>query len=349
MIVVNLSVFIIMDKILSIGITSYKRIKELERCIKSIETKYVDDIEIIVSEDCSPLSREIGEHVETLARQIPYDLKFIPNEHNLGYDRNLGAIIKKSRGEFVFLMSDDDAFYPGFLDVLIPFIKKQENKRYGVIYAPFVYSDTRRKDRNHGKDLVIEATEANAGKYIYDSILFSGLIFKKQYVEGLDAESFLNMNFYQVYMYLKMIYHHGGYYFAKPSVYCVGDGENAYGKSESSGGNAIIADRSSVMSNVEFCRTLIMVIKRFDKEEGSHVFKSFEAQYSFRCYSLLSMARSVSLSFYKDFWKRLNNLDMTLRPIAKVYYYMLLVLGSRISNTLTYYAKRWAKNDEKDI
>lgn len=335
--------------VLSIGITSYKRIKELERCIKSVDTKYVDDVEIIVSEDCSPLSKEIGEHVDALSKEIPYELKFMPNEHNLGYDRNLGAIIKKSRGEFVFLMSDDDAFYPGFLDILIPFVKSQVSKNYGVIYAPFVYEDTRRKDRNHGKDMQIEAGEENAAKLIYDSILFSGLVFKREYVEKLDAEGFLNMNFYQVYMYLKMIYHYGGYYFAHPSVLCVGDGENAYGKSESSGGNALIADRSSVMSNVEFCRTLIMVVKRFDQEEGTHVFKSFEAQYSFRSYTLLSMARSVSIPFFKDFWRRLNALDMHLRPIARVYYYMLLILGSRISNGLTYYAKRRAKHDEKDV
>lgn len=338
-----------MGPLITIGITSYKRIKELERCIKSVDTKFVEDIEIIVSEDCSPLSKEIDEHVEALAKEIPYELKFMPNEHNLGYDRNLGAIIKKSRGEYVFLMSDDDALYPGFLDILIPFIKQQKERDYGVIYAPFVYSDTRRKERNHNKDFVIDKGEDNACKYIYDSILFSGLIFKKEHVEKLDAEDFLNMNFYQVYMFLKMIYHYGGYYFAKPSVLCVGDGENAYGKSESSGGNALIADRSSVLSNVEFCRTLIMVIKRFDKEEGTQVFKSFEAQYSFRSYTLLSMARSVSRAFFKDFWRRLNALDMNLRPIAKVYYYMLLILGSRISNGLTYYAKRWAKNDGKDI
>lgn len=38
-----------MSKILSIGITSYKRVNELVRCINSIGTKYVDDIEILVS------------------------------------------------------------------------------------------------------------------------------------------------------------------------------------------------------------------------------------------------------------------------------------------------------------
>ena len=63
------------NPILSIGITSYKRVEELIRCIKSIETQYGDDIEIIVSEDCSPLSKEIGERVEALKKDCPYMLQ----------------------------------------------------------------------------------------------------------------------------------------------------------------------------------------------------------------------------------------------------------------------------------
>jgi hypothetical protein len=62
-----------------------------------------------------------------------------------------------------------------------------------------------------------------------------------------------------------MMLHYGGYYFEKPSVLCVGDGENAYGISESSGGNAILANRKSVKSNLEFNKTLIKVIRMFDE------------------------------------------------------------------------------------
>ena len=42
-----------MKPILTIGITSYKRVNELIRCIKSVNTRYIDDIEILVSEDNS--------------------------------------------------------------------------------------------------------------------------------------------------------------------------------------------------------------------------------------------------------------------------------------------------------
>lgn len=335
-----------MKPILSIGITSYKRINELERCIRSVDTKYVDDIEVIVSEDCSPLSKAIGEKVEFLTKNVKFKLAFMPNEHNLGYDGNLGAIIRKSRGEYVFLISDDDAIFEGFLDMLIPFLKNSCNN-FGVIYSPFVYTASKKKDRNYGKEFVLDRGINNCKKHIYDSILFSGLIFKKEYVKDLDASRFLNMNYFQVYMFLKTIYHFGGYYFAQPSIWCVGDGENAYGLSESSGGNELLVNRKSVISNLEFNKTLIKVIRIFDEEEKTDVLSSFEKQYSIHSYSGLSLARRMGVKYFKEYWKTLNNLDIEIYPIAKVYYYLLLILGSNVSDSLTSVVKKKIKHDEK--
>lgn len=335
-----------MRPVLSIGITSYNRVQELARCITSINTRFVDDIEVFVSEDCSPMSKEIGETVQRLKSSCAFRLEFMPNEHNLGYDGNLGAIIKKAQGEYLFLISDDDAVYEGFLDILIPFLK-DESKRYGVIYSPFVYSGSKRVDRNYGKDMEIEKGEKNCARHIYDSILFSGLVFKKELVESYDAGRFLNMNYFQVYLFLKTLYHHGGYYFAHPSIWCIGDGENAYGLSESSGGNALLANRKSVISNLEFNKTLIEVIKLFDSEEHTNVLGSFEKQYSLHAYSGLSIARQMDKEYYHAYWTKLKSLGIKIYPIARLYYFTLSLFGAKFMNLATSFARRKFKHDEK--
>lgn len=335
-----------MKPLLSIGITSYNRVKELERCITSIKTRFNEEIEVIVSEDCSPQSKEIGEAVERLKGVCPFRLEFMPNKHNLGYDRNLGAIIQKSQGKYVFLISDDDSHFEGFLDLLIPFLRGEDNN-FGVVYSPFVYSEDKRVDRNYGQDMIVEAGETSCCKHIYDSILFSGLVFRKEFVEKYDAGGFLNMNYFQVYLFLKMLYHHGGYYFEHPSVWCVGDGENAYGISESSGGNDLLANRKSVISNLEFNKTLIRVIKIFDEEEQTSVFKSFEKQYSLHAYSGLSIARRRGLKYYRSYWNKLNSLGLRIYPIAKVYYVVLLILGADFTNALTSSVRKLVKHEKK--
>ena len=91
-----------MEKI-SIIIPVYNGADKLERCLESINTKYVNDIEILVSEDHSPLSTEIESMVNSVKNTSAYSILFSSNEVNLGYDMNLGSIIQKSNGKYVFL------------------------------------------------------------------------------------------------------------------------------------------------------------------------------------------------------------------------------------------------------
>lgn len=333
-----------MNLLLTIGITSYKRVNELVRCINSIQTKYCDDIEILVSEDKSPLSRKIQSKVESLAQKSQYAIRFTTNEVNVGYDMNLGSIINKSNGKYIFFMSDDDAIAENSLDSIIEFLK-QDNK-YGVFYAPFMYMSNGKLDRVHGKDHVIPAGERSAAKYIYDSILFSGLIFRKDYVSKFDASRFKNYNYFQVYMFLEMLLHYGGYYFSTPSVLCIGDGENAYGISESSGGNELLANRKSIKSNLEFNKTLIKVIRLFDSDELTHIIDSFEKQYSFHSYSGLSIAREEGITYFKEYWDILNQLDIKLYPICRVYYILLLLLGGKKTDRLLSGVKKIVKKEK---
>ena len=332
------------EPVLTVGITSYKRVNELIRCIKSIHTKYIDKIEILISEDHSPLSKEIAEAVHKLSEDSVYNIRFTTNEVNLGYDMNLGAIIKKSRGKFIFFMSDDDAICDTCLDEIIPILQNDDS--HGVFYAPFVYVKTGKKDRNHGVNIDIPAGEQSASQYIYDSILFSGLIMRKEYVEGFDSSRFKNYNYFQVYMFLQMIYKYGGIYLKTPSVMCIEDGENAYGLSESSGGNAILANRKSIKSNLEFNKTLIKVIRMFDEEMNTNVMKSFAKQYSLHSYSGLSIARSEGVKYFNEYWETLNKLDIKLYPITKCYYIILLVLGKQNADKLLSGFRAKLKNEK---
>ncbi len=333
------------NPVLTIGITSYKRINELARCITSIQTKYKDDLEILVSEDKSPLSKEIEQKVNELAEKSDYHLRFTTNEKNLGYDMNLGAIIQKSKGKYIFYMSDDDAVADGFLDILIPFLKNDAD--YGVLYAPFVYPASGRKDRMHSNtDYPIPAGEESASKYIYDSILFSGLIFRKDYISGFDASRFKNHNYFQVYLFLQMLLKHGGYYFATPAVQCFGDGENAYGISESSGGDAALANRKSVKSNLAFNKTLIKVIRMFDEDEGTHVIDSFARQYSLHAISGMSIARREGRKYFKEYWETLNSLDIHLYPITKCYYILLSVFGEKATTKMLSGFRKMVKKEK---
>lgn len=319
---------------LSICITSYKRVKELRRCLDSIDSKSPEIVEVIVSEDCSPQREQIKAEVEDFMKTSPYKVVFNTNENNLGYDRNLKKLASLATGEYVFYMSDDDCLFPNTLD---GFIEELQTKRPAMAYAPFWYGYDEAKEakRKHQGSEVIESGEESVSKRVYDAILFSGLTFKREYILNIDGERFKNLNYIQVYMFINTMYHHGGYYHDVLMIDSVSDGENAYGTVDSSnGGNALLANRESVFSNIEFNKGLFKVVKMCDSDNGTHIFSAFSKEYSLRSLAGLCRARRYGLKTYNEYWARVKSSGIELSPIAYTYYIIVFLLGASFSKSL---------------
>lgn len=321
--------------LLSICITSYNRVKELERCLKSIDSKQVDKVEVVVSEDCSPMREMIRQVVADYARQSPYHVVFNTNEHNLGYDRNLYQLASMASGEYVMYLSDDDCLFQGKLDEVVECVCE---KKPPIVYSAFWFGsgggkkEARRKyDESH----VIPSGEQSAGKRVYDAILFSGLVFKKELILEIDPARFVNSNWFQVYLFLNVICQHGGYYQNTLLIDCVSDGENAFGKVASSDGhNELLADRESVFSKLEFQKGLMKVIRIFDADNHTNIFTMFSKEYSIRSFTGLYIARKEGLTSCMEFWRRMKSLDIHLYPICYVYYFCLVVFGAKFCKWL---------------
>lgn len=327
-----------MSCLLSVCITSYKRLKELERCLKSVDSKYYDKIEIIVSEDCSPQKHQIENIVNDFSKKSKYNVIFNSNEKNLGYDRNLKKLQTLSSGEYIFYLSDDDIIIENTLDKLIDLIEISHHK-YNLIFSPFWYGPINDVRRKHNSSFEINSGEMSAAKYIYDSILFSGLVFKKDSVFDLDADKFKNLNYFQVYMFLHVINRYGAYYFDEMMINSISDGENAYGQVESSKTNSkeknnYLADRNSIFSNLQFNKGLFTVIKMFDKDNNTSIFEKFSKEYSLRSFGGLCRARRYGIKIYKKYWKEMHELDINYSIVVNIYYVFLFILGANLGERL---------------
>lgn len=313
--------------LLSICITSYKRINELKRCLKSIDTLYVELIEIIVSEDHSELREEIRLLVEGFSKASQYFIRFNSNEVNLGYDRNLAKLISLAKGKHIIYISDDDYFVAHALDELIEFIQSNE---CNVAFVPTVVGEDNTFGRKYSQSMKINKGIKSVKRHLYDPILFSGLIFKRDLVYEYSADRFLNLIYFQVYLFMSVLYNYDGYYIDIPTICNMSDGENAFGISDSSQKNEFLANRESIHSMIEFHKGLIKVIQIFDEDNGTNVIQAFEKEYSLRTYAGLSTAQKAGKKEFKIYWDKLNALDIQLTIIVKIYYWSLNIFGSNI-------------------
>ena len=312
---------------LSICITSYNRVNELYRCLKSIDTVYKDLIEIVVSEDCSPKKDEIAQIVNRFGSETDYYVLYNTNVYNLGYDRNLGKLIDLARGEYILFISDDDAFCGRALDKIIGTLREID---CAVAFSPFIINNTGAFDRKYEKTMLIPQGIKNVKKYLYCSILFSGLIFKKNRIIDYSADNFKNLIYFQVYLFASVLYRNSGCYIDVPLVQCINDGENAFGLTDSSEKNSLLADRKSIYSNLEYHKGLIRVIELFDNENGTDLKNSFDREYSLRSYTGMSKACKAGQREFINYWNKMKSLNVKLSVTAKIYYWALKILGYKV-------------------
>lgn len=313
-------------KLISICITSFNRPKELRRCLESIKTKYEEQIEIVISEDLSPKREEIRQEIEEFKCKTRMLVHSNYNFKNLGYDRNLETLISLAQGDYILFVSDDDAIIEDGLNDVIETLSK--HPEIPCLFSAYKSSDKKAQNREYNHSFMINCGKKSVSKYLYESILFSGLIFKKQYVDKISAERFVNLNYFQVYLFMKTIYEYGGYYRNCYLIECIGDGENGYGTTELSEKDPLLADRSSVYSDIRFNEGLVKIIKIFDSDENENIINMFSKEYSLRTYRGMSMARSLGKKELKKYWSMINNIGIKIKMPAPIYYVTLMILGS---------------------
>lgn len=101
--------------LVSVIIPTYNRPDYLKEALASVVRQTYSNIEIIVSDNCSP------ENPQPIVDSFQDDrICFIRNEKNLGLFTNTMNAFKQTQGTYVVCVNDDDQLEPNFLEKLVP-------------------------------------------------------------------------------------------------------------------------------------------------------------------------------------------------------------------------------------
>jgi glycosyltransferase involved in cell wall biosynthesis len=168
------------DPLVSVGIPTYNRPIYLQRALECITGQTYKNIEIIVSDNCSP-----GYETESVVR------KFMETDKRIRYFRqneNIGGlngnfVLEKAVGEYFMFAADDDEWDKDFIKNLLNGLLK--NKDCIVAFCPYHYIDEAGKIR--GKEFVYDysskLTFFRLCKFLwyYDDAFYYGL-YKRYYL-----------------------------------------------------------------------------------------------------------------------------------------------------------------------
>lgn len=175
-----------MEKKLSICIPTYNRRKFLERNINALLPQLTDDIEVIISNNCSTDDTE--EYCKTLDSRIAYHKQ----PENIGPDGNFLWLLENANGKYILILSDDDYFEDGAVARLINYLEGKE-LGLGIINSRSLLNDGSLTDLYFGIGEDIEYSEEQIAEFIEkigtQLILISALVFNRNLLKKVDNKS----------------------------------------------------------------------------------------------------------------------------------------------------------------
>jgi glycosyltransferase involved in cell wall biosynthesis len=110
----------------SIGIPTYNGEKYLAQSIESVLMQlpeiHEQQIEILISDNAS--TDGTAAIAKRYVEKLPYIITYTCNSQNIGYDRNVDNLFKVAKGEYLWLLGDDDMLMPGALQKLFSVITR---------------------------------------------------------------------------------------------------------------------------------------------------------------------------------------------------------------------------------
>ena len=261
---------------IDIVVLSYNRPSSLERLLKSLLPLKDKRISVHINDDNSPQKDELIAVFNKYKNKFSIEVKFNSRTENVGYDLNLMSSFTIGRGSHTFLMSNDDYFD----DNVCQLFEQILNSNFDVGMVSYKYNDQSYRVNP------IDVSEFKPSDLIYDSILFSGLIFNKSCLNDYENDkNFLADCIYsQVFIVSKIVYGNGVLkYFTNQPLLLGNDGENFFGKNSSAKNNqSDLIDRDSALSNFNYQKRLLRVVEYIDDNLNQGVYVSFLSEYKKR-------------------------------------------------------------------
>ena len=319
--------------LISICIPSYNRPSGIERLLRSIDSKYHDEIEIVICEDNAPKRLDVREVVENFKKHSKYRTKYFENPHNYGHGRNMRECILQSDGEYIMFMGDDDMFIPNKFDDFYNFVHKHMNIGYFLrSYAEIKENKKVLNYRYYSSDMLFEPGVESYVQLFGKSVSMSGFTIKREYVTDITIDIFDDTLLYQLYLVAEVSLNHPSMYFNTPFTYVVSDGGTYFGVNEKEKGKYVVGVK--VSDNINYIVGRYKITEYIDAKYNIASTLSIKDDTSRYCFYILAESRKYGIDHFRKQRKLFIDAELNTTIYFYIYYYALLFGGRDICITI---------------
>lgn len=320
--------------LLSICIPSYNRPIELARLLNSIDIQKRQKIEIVICEDHAPARHEVGEKVNYFIEENKYNVRYIENEVNMGYDKNLRECIKNASGKWIIYMGDDDLFVPGTMDAYLEFLEQHDELGYVLRAYRALHEDgTVEQFKYYEETCYFPAGFETYMKLFRKSVFISGFTFRREYALENMTERFDGTLLYQLYILAEICMKYPAAYYGIPITQSIDGGTPYFGNSESEK-RLYTPGTITVDNSINFMKNFFVITNYMDEKYNISSTDYVKRDISKYAYPVLSIQRKNGRRSFVNYHYRLRALGIAVTPYYYIYYFALYLFGEKFCDKI---------------
>jgi abequosyltransferase len=327
---------------LSICIPAYNRPQEIIQLLNSIDCLETE-VEVVICEDYSPKRDMIREQVNLFSKHSKYCIKYIENHDNLGFDGNLRQLIKKSNGEFIIFMGDDDLFVSDTLDKYILFLKN--NHKYNYILRSYISiheNGAIEKFNYLPKTTPIDSGEDSVAWLFKRSVNLSGFTISREEALKYSTTKLDGTLLYQVYLMAQVCLHSASIYCdiaVTQAVQTWRKDTPMFGASPAEKGR-YTPGKVTNDNSLNFTKSYFEVAQYLDRLHGTKLEKIIKISLSKNSYPFLSIQRKRGVTQFLNYSRQLElQYDFGITFYYHIYKWSLVFLGEKICDRVIMFIK----------
>ena len=201
--------------LVTIAIPTFNGAKYLAHTINSVlsqEKLTADDLfEILISDNGS--TDETRQIIEYYELKYPNLIRAIFKSTNTGYDRNVACLFTEAKGDYVWLLGDDDYLAPGALHKFFTTLKNNLNIRYSIFLFSASFLDIETDVKSWTPRFDVDLIFENGNNFLKATMwatapLASLCVRRKDWLDE-DLQSYFGTNWIHVGALIKILRHTG--------------------------------------------------------------------------------------------------------------------------------------------
>ena len=316
---------------LSVAIPSYSRPRDLDYLLETIHAGSRLPDEVVICDDNSPDRDEIRGIVDNWCAafaQTSCALRYLQNDVNLGYDRNLQKLVRECTSEYVVFIGNDDAFTSAGIRRIYDGIAANPGlKAFSRSFVKFADSldNSSGVSRFATQDCIFAAGNSKPRMYLRLSAYFGGLVFDRAWALSKERSSYDGTLYYQLYLFGCAYFETGVGYIYEPVVGARTDGVPLFGVASTEAGSHQPGGYSA-RARAKMWSDILRIARDIDRDHDASSYDDIHYElktrlsfHVFESYAHKSIQDLLALA------RELNRLDLMSHPVPIALFLVVLV------------------------